>query len=495
MSDKADHQFVENVDAEKSLSPGIHSVDSDAEYLAAQNIEPIIRKMDLRILPVMSILYLMSFLDRTNIGNAKIAGMVKDLHLTDQQYNLCLTCFFFTYAAVEVPSNLMLKKFGAKVWLPFIMVLWGAACIGLGFTTDFATTLVARLALGLAEGGLFPGVTYFLSCWYPRSRMAFRIAFFFSAATVAGAFGGLLAYGIDHMNGIGGLRGWRWIFVIEGLLTVVVAFAAYFFIPHSPQRSLWLSEEDKRVLQYKMDHDGGHPVPFDDSFQWKYVRRGVLDWKLWINFVIYVTMLASLYSVALSLPSIIKGLGYTTTDSAQLHSVPPYIVAAVCVITSAWLADKYMRTPVICGMLIVAIIGWAIMISVKNLHARYAGVFLAAAGSYSAFPPMVALLTSNIGGKTKRATVIGIQVGIGGMAGTISSNIFRAKDAPKYKFGLTIDIILCVVALSFTIINFVAVTFANRQKQRDIDSGKAATYTRQELAEMGDASPYFKFQL
>ena len=246
-------------------------------------------------------------------------------------------------------------------------------------------------------------------------------------------------------------------------------------------------------MRYKIAHDGDIAVPFDDSFQWKYVVAGLLDYQLYLNLICYVSSLVSLYSVALSLPSIVKGLGYTTTDSAQLHSVPPYIVAAFTVVTAAWAADKYKRVPVILSMYLLAIIGWTILYTQKDLHARYAGTFLAAMGSYASFPPTVSLLTSNIGGKTKRATVIGFQVGVGGLAGTISSNIFRAQDAPRYLFGFAIDLGFCCLGFLATLTTFLLMQLANRRKQQMIDSGRAAQFTRQELAEMGDDSPYFKY--
>lgn len=375
------------------------------------------------------------------------------------------------------------------------MMLWGICCIGLGFVRNFDELLATRILLGLAEGGLFPGVTYYLTTWYPRSRIALRIAIFFSAATIAGAFGGLLAFALQKMAGIEKLKGWQWIFIIEGVMTCAVALGAYFFIPNTPAEAHWLTEDEQKIMRYKIAHDGGVEVPFDDSFDWKYVRRGVMDWKLHLNLLMYLGSLVSLYSVSLSLPSIVKGLGYKTVDSAQLHTIPVYIVACFCVVAAAYVADKTgKRSPVVLVMTFLGLIGWTMMYTLTNLHARYAGAFLAAAGSYSAFPPIVAILTSNIGGKTKRAVVIGLQVGIGGLAGTVSSNIFRAKDAPHYKFGIKIDLIASAVCFGATAINMLLLLRANKKKEDCISSGKAASYSREHLAQMGDDSPYFKYR-
>lgn len=151
-----------------------------------------------------------------NIGNAKIEGLQEDLNLTDDQYNWCLTAFFFTYAAFEVPSNLMLKKVRPSIWLPAIMVAWGVVMTLMGIVRNYTGLLTARIFLGVTEAGLFPGVAYYLTNWYKREEMQLRQALFFSAASVAGAFSGLLAFAIGKMSGIAGLHGWQWIFILEG---------------------------------------------------------------------------------------------------------------------------------------------------------------------------------------------------------------------------------------------------------------------------------------
>lgn len=387
----------------------------------------------------------------------------------------------------------------------------GACCLGMGFVQKFDELLVARLMLGLAEGGLFPGVTYYLTTWYPRSKIALRIAIFFSAATIAGAFGGLLAYALQNLDGKDHLKGWQWIFMfvlrtsemcslltrdsVEGLITCIVAFGAYFVIPNTPAEAHWLSEHERNVMKEQIAHDGHNETPFDDTFKWKYVRQGVTDWKLWLNLIQYFASLMTLYSVSLSLPSIVKGLGYKSVGSAQLHTVPVYIVACFCVVAASYLADwSGRRSPVVLGCSLVAMSGWATMYLSSNMKVRYVGAFLAASGAYSSFPPVVAILTSNIGGKTKRATVIGLQVGLGGLSGCVSSNIFRAKDAPHYRFGLAIDLIFTAICFAATILNMVLLMWCNTRKEESIRSGKASSYSKEQLSEMGDDSPYFSYQ-
>ncbi|ORY78227.1 major facilitator superfamily domain-containing protein [Protomyces lactucae-debilis] len=486
-------EFVENISDGKLSNPDLHSGNED--YYKSYNISKIIRKMDLRILPVMSALYLMSFLDRTNIGNARIAGMVTDLKLRPAQYNWAVTSFFFTYFIIEAPSNLMLKKFGAKIWLPFIMVLWAACCLGLGFVTNYTTLLITRLALGLAEGGLFPGVAYYLTTWYPRSMIAFRIAIFFSAATIAGGFGGLLAYGFQNMNGLGGKTGWEWIFIMEGLITFAVAILGYFLIPESPSKVKWLNQEERDVMSWRIAHDGDLRVPMDDSFRWAYVGDALTDWKLWLNLITYWGAAVPLYSVALTLPSIVRGMGYTSIDSAQLHTVPVYIVGCVFVVLAAWVSDRWKRSPVVIIMLCIAVLGWGLALGLpaRNNAARYTSMFFACIGSYGSFVPQLVTLTSNVGGKTKRATAIGIQVGVGGLAGGVPPWLFRASEAPNYPFGCKISMVFAIIGIVSTSINWFLLTIANKRKDEMISSGRAAELSDKELSEMGDRSPYFRY--
>jgi len=490
---------IDNSDMEKQYDSHLEKSEGDkpvflqrAEEDPAQ-IRRILRKCDLRILPVMSILYLLSFLDRTAIGNARIAGLSKDLGMTPMEYNATVTVFFILYGLLEVPSNLMLKKFGASKWLAFIMFWWGTIMTLTAIVKSYEGLLVARLFLGAAEAGLFPGVTYYLTTWYKRSESQFRVGFFFAAATIAGAFGGLLAYGLTRIDA-GSIPGWGWLFLVEGLLTVAAAVMALFAITDSPAKAKFLTHEEQQLLIERLKYDGVD-VPMNNDFQWRFVWDGFLDWKIWTAFVIYVCILTPVYSVALNLPSITVGLGYTG-PTAQLITVPVYIFAAICVIVLALIADKYRaRSAILLFGMIVSLAGYIILYVSYTSGVRYFGAFLAAAGAYGAFPSIVVLVTNNVGGQTKRATQIAILVGIGGMCGMISSNVFRARDAPHYGFGLLINIGLLALGIVVVLINGFFLMTANKNKQRMIDSGEATKYSVQELGDLGDRNPYFKYTI
>lgn len=266
----------------------------------------ILRKMDLRLIPTLALLYLLSFLDRGNIGNAKIEGLQEDLHMQSYQYNWCLTAFFLPYAALEVPSNLLLKRLRPSRWLPSIMVAWGFVVVLMGAAVrGYRGLLAARILLGAAEAGLYPGVAYYLTMWYCRREMQARQALFFSAASVAGAFSGLLAFAISKMDGVAGLEGWRWIFILEGVATVVAALAAFFLLYDFPETAGFLTEEERAFVVFRLKYQGSQPpegpggdgcgggggagtrVAETDEFRWKYIRQAFADWQIWLNVVVY----------------------------------------------------------------------------------------------------------------------------------------------------------------------------------------------------------------
>ena len=199
----------------------------------------LVSRIDIRVIPVLSIMYLLAFLDRTNIANASVFGLNQDLGLVGSQYNTALTMFFVPYIAFEIPSNIILKKLKPHVWLSACMFLFGLVTICQGLVHNYSGLLATRFFLGLAETGMFPGSFYLIGMWYKRSEAQKRYSFFFGSTSLAGAFGGLLASAIGKMNGMRGYLGWRWIFIL-GICSLCAFFpeASVLFknrgCPHMP---------------------------------------------------------------------------------------------------------------------------------------------------------------------------------------------------------------------------------------------------------------------
>jgi MFS family permease len=314
------------------------STGGDSSRFSAAQTKALLRKMDAHLLPFLALLYLLSFLDRTNIGNAKLDTLEKDLGMTGKwDYNIAVSVFFPFYVAAEIPSNLAMKRFRPSIWIPCIMLAWGICTTLMGVVDNFAGLLAVRCALGIAEGGLFPGITYYITLWYKRHECGFRMAVFFSAATVAGAFGGLLARGILEMRGTGGKSGWSWLFIIEGLITFVVAIFAFWAMYDYPDTAKFLKPEEKSEIAQRLEEDRS---ALSDVFDLKYMYDAFKDWKIWVHMFITIGIYTPLYSISIFLPSIVAGLGHEN-ETAQLMTVPPYVVGCACTIAGGWLADKH----------------------------------------------------------------------------------------------------------------------------------------------------------
>ncbi|KAF1999008.1 MFS general substrate transporter [Amniculicola lignicola CBS 123094] len=491
-----------------ALDPGI-----TASSFSHLDEKAILRKMDLRLIPMLALLYLLSFLDRGNIGNARIEGLVDDLGMTGPQYNWCLTVFFFTYAAFEVPSNLLLKRLRPSIWLPSIMVAWGIVMTLMGIVQNYHGLLIARIFLGVTEAGLFPGAAYYITMWYCRHEAQFRQALFFSAASIAGAFSGLLAFGIAKMDGVGGLEGWRWIFILEGILTVLVAIIAFFTLFDFPETASFLTEEERAFVVWRLKfqasikrdkegrivdvirEEGEEMLAQDDTFQWKYVKAAFMDWQIWMNIWVYWGIVAPLYGISLFLPTIIRGLGYTSS-TAQLLTVPIYITASILAVAVAWISDRFgKRYPFILVCLCIMAIGFIMCISTSTPGVIYAGVFIAACALYPAFPGNITWLSNNLAGSTKRATGQAIQIAMGNLAGAMASNFYRSKDAPHYVLGHALElgfIVAGIVALLILVFNYRRI---NAKRERQMAEGAHNGYTPAEMSALGDRALTFRYFL
>ena len=242
----------------------------------------LVAKIDLRVIPVLSIMYLLAFLDRTNIANASVFGLQKDLGLTGNQNNTALTIFFVPYIVFEIPSNILLKKLRPNVWLSACMLLFGIVTVCQGLVQNYSGLLATRFFLGLAETGMFPGSFYLIGMWYKRSEAQRRYSFFFGSTSLAGAFGGLLASAIGKMNGMRGYLGWRWIFILEGTLTCVVAMLFYFLIPSFPEDAKWLDEDQRAYVKARLQKDQGRSAA-ERAIGGKDVLNVFKDFKIFLG--------------------------------------------------------------------------------------------------------------------------------------------------------------------------------------------------------------------
>ncbi|KAK2780763.1 hypothetical protein FQN52_002075 [Onygenales sp. PD_12] len=472
--------------AEIESKETVPSPDSSSEGESSSPIheKALLRKLDLKLLPPLTLLYLLSFLDRSNVGNARLEGLATDVNMTGNQYLTGLTLYFIGYVLFEIPCNIILKRTSPRLWLPTLTLAWGIIATLMGVVTNYGGFLATRFFLGASESGLFPGVVFYLSMWYKRNEQHYRVALFFSAASLAGAFGGILAWGIAHMRGVGGYNGWRWIFILEGLLTVVVAVIAYFFVYNYPATAEFLTPEEREYITFRLKND--NDATRDEPFSWPNVLKAIKDPKVWLYGLGFHTMSLPLYTLSLFLPSIIKDLGYSAAQ-AQLMSVPPYAVAFVLTISTAIFSERLRRrAPFIIGSSCLAIIGYIILLSQNRAGVSYFGTILAAGGIYPATAIVLAWPANNVSGQTKRATANAMQISIGNLGAILGTQLYRTETSPRYFLGHSF-------ALGYLIANTVVVTILWRVLKRANEKKVVERENRAlgVLGEVGDAEGDF----
>ncbi|EXJ77837.1 hypothetical protein A1O3_08996 [Capronia epimyces CBS 606.96] len=459
----------------------------------------VLRKIDWRLLPPLALLYLLAFLDKGNLGNANVAGMSKDLNLTGTQYNLAATMFFIPYAVFEIPSNIVLKILRPSRWITLLVILWGTIIVCAGIVTNYHGLLIARIFLGVAEAGFFPAATFLVSEWYCRFEVQTRMSVFFSAASMAGAFSGLLAYGIQQMDGIANLAGWRWIFIIEGIVTVLTGLAIPFVLPDSPEGASWLTPEEKRFIRYRLERDSGTAegrVETLDHFQTKYLVAAIMDWKLWFTVFIYWGNTIPVYAFSITAPTIIKDLGYTSAQ-AQLLTIPVYFAGLVSTIGFSWAADKRRsRWPFIVIPYGISLIGFLGLLAIphpKLPGLTYAFLFPITIGVYPAVITLVSWVANNIAPTSKRAIGLAMSIMMGNFGGAIGSNIYLRQEAPRYWTGYGVSIACSALAIASTFILKWAYQRENRKRDQLSEEEVRAKYTEAELLDMGDKSPLYRY--
>ncbi|KAG0694934.1 MFS general substrate transporter [Suillus ampliporus] len=475
------------------------------------------RKVDLRLIPILTLMYLLAFLDRSNIGNAKLEGLVTQLDLTGNKFNIALLMFHIPYCLCEFPANLVLKVFRPSRWLPGISFVWGIVMILMSLVKTYPQLVGARVCLGIAEAGLFPGVVYYLTLWYPRHMLQYRIGLFFGGAAVAGAFSGLLAFAIGHMSGIAGLEGWSWIFLLEGLATIVVATIAFFVVLDFPATAKFLTLEERAFVIWKKKYDNSS-VGEEEGFAARHVWAAFGDWQVryrllrasscflpqqndqvWLQILVYMSITGPSSGISLFLPTIIQTFGYSTPIT-QLLTIPPYVAAAMTLFVFAHYSDKLkMRSPFIFAGLVMCLIGFSINISTAPDGVKYFGIFFIVMGSYAAIPAAVSWLGNNLSGHYKRGAGMALHIGIGNFTGAISSVIYRSQDSPRFILGHGVE--LMFVGIGLIVLPIVVFLYKRINAQRDtverlaMERGEKVQYSDEELRELGDRAPDFRYTL
>ena len=371
-------------------------------------------KVTWRLIPLLLLCYIVAYLDRVNVGFAKLQ-MAGDLGFSDTVYGLGAGMFFIGYFFFEVPSNIILHRVGARVWIARIMVTWGIISGGMMFVQTETQFYVMRFLLGLAEAGFFPGIILYLTYWYPSHRRARIVSMFMTGIPLAGVIGGPLSGWImKSWDQVNGLHGWQWMFLLEAIPSVLIGVVVYFYLDDRITSAKWLKDEERDLLQKRIEEEESDKehVPMMQVFK---------SGRMWTMSAIYFTMAMSLYGVSFWLPTIIKGMGVTDNFEIGMLSSLPWIASVFSMLLFARSADKMRerRWHVIVPMLMGST---GLILSVllsSNHYLSFAALILACMGIVSAIPLFWSLPTAFLVGAGAAAGIAAIN-SIANLAGFLA---------------------------------------------------------------------------
>ncbi|CAK5270548.1 unnamed protein product [Mycena citricolor] len=431
----------------------------------------IVRKLDRRLLPTILVIYLMNYIDRQNVTTARLKGLEQDLGLSgnapavhatppltlvpDIQYNVVLSIVYVSYCPFQIPSNMILNYITRPSWyIGSCVVLWGLTSLLTGLTHNYAGIVACRVSLGIPESAFYPGAVYLLSRWYTKKELAFRVALLYGANLTSNAFGSLIAAGIlSKMEGVRGIRAWRWLFFIEGAISIAVGLIAIWSLPDYPNNTRWISSDQRRLAQARLADDAGEADQDNASdTPLAGLKMAICD-PIVLTFAIM--NLAQLFGFSFNnfFPTLTATFGFSTTISLLL-AAPPWIFAACVCCLNAWHADRTgERYFHLSGWWWPVMVGFIISLSTMSVAGRYFSMFLMTIG-YAGFA-MTAVWVSNTIARppAKRAAAIGIVNGVGNVGNIMGSYTWKSKWGPRYHQSMIISLcsLLFASALAFGI--------------------------------------------
>ncbi|OAA57780.1 phthalate transporter [Cordyceps fumosorosea ARSEF 2679] len=453
-----------------------------------QQQRSIMKRIDRRLVLTVGALYCVSLMDRVNMSAANIAGMAKELELTGYRYAIANLVFFITYIVFQPPSTILIRGIGPRVHLSIITFLWGVVTLGMGFTKNHEQLSALRAVLGIFEAGFFPSAVYLLSTWYTRYDVGKRYSVFYIVGCLAAAFSGILCYGLMQLNGRAGLTGWRWIFLVQGLITVTLATAAYWLLVDFPDsdRPTWkfLTKPELKWVVSRIQQDRGDSAI--SKFEMKKFFGNALDLKIWAFAVIFFNTTTITYALAYTLPLILIGNMGFSVGQAQCLVAPPYVFAGFVMYASAVLGDRFrVRGPLIIFNMLLCLVGLPIMGWAQSSGVRYFGVFLVTAGANCNVPTIMSFQANNLRGQWKRAFCSATLVGFGGIGGIAGSLIFRDQDK---KTGYKPGMYACIACAALNIILVIACDLGFKYANDRADKGGKVPESHED-----DGAPDFRY--
>ncbi|PYI02401.1 MFS general substrate transporter [Aspergillus sclerotiicarbonarius CBS 121057] len=448
----------------------------------------IVRKLDRRLLPLLCTLYIFSYLDHGNIGNAKIAGLQDSLHLDDGQWSWVLNSFYLCYTVFEW-TNLLWRLFPAHRYVAALCICWGTAAMCSGAVRNLAELIVCRCLLGVFEASFGAGAPYFLSFFYQRHELGLRVSVLLGMSPIANCFASALAYGITRIRE--GLEPWQYLFLIEGAPTFLISVVVYSFLPDSPGTAPFLDQAERLDAVARLTTVDRTAK---DRVHWKQVGHGLLDYKNYVHMMIHFGCNYSFAGLSNFLPTLIEEMGYTSVH-AQGLTAPPYLGSFFCCLAAAFVSDRWgKRGFVVATCSLIGLAGYLILVCVHDPHhndVRYAGIWLATCGVFPSMAINITWLLNNQGGDSKRGAGMAVLAIFGQCSSFVSSSLFPATNAPNYTRGCAAGAALTGMVVVLAVVLHCTLTLENRSRDRLY--GWASGEEAVDVTDAGDNDSHFRY--
>ncbi|KFY63800.1 hypothetical protein V496_03684 [Pseudogymnoascus sp. VKM F-4515 (FW-2607)] len=443
MDTNMDKEAVELREYSKGLGNGSkptsleESVLVDEEYFQRTS-KSLVRKMDMTMMPIIWVLYMLNYLDRNNISQAKLNGFEKDLGLVGDQFNTAVSILNVGYMIMQLPSNMILTRVRPSLYMPFWVCMWSCISAATAAAQNNTHLIVIRFLLGIAEAPFFPGVFYLLSCWYTRKELALRTAVLYSALILATAFSGLIAAGVfAGLDGAHGLAGWRWLFLIEGAASFCFGVIAIFVLPDFPEvpsgSAKWLLTPEERVVAVERMRRDRVSVEEGSRSVWYGLRLAVTDYRTWV-FTIMLIANHTAYGFNYFYPSIVKGFNLGSTTVTLVLTAPPYLLAACFCFAFGYSSDRLQERGFhISFPMCVAAIGFIISAASLSVPVRYFASFLYICGCFSSNAMVFSWASATLGQTAEKRAAATAIINLLSQLGNIwSPYFFRPQDVTRY---------------------------------------------------------------
>ncbi|KAM0332527.1 hypothetical protein ACHAQA_002810 [Verticillium albo-atrum] len=448
---------------------------SEPEWTPAEE-RAVVRKLDLYLMPLLVAGFFVLQLDRSNIGNAMTDTIVEDLGITRNDVNLGSQLMSVGIIIAEIPSNIILQRLGAPIWLTFQMLVWGTIALTQAWCTDLASFLATRFLLGVFEGGYIPGSQYMLALFYTREELALRTAVFYFGNYSATATGSLIAAGILRMGGVMGMSGWQWLFIIEGAVTLLVFILFVAFLPRSPLHTMpvharfdFFNDRERRILRARVLADDETKGADKAEITLKSLGEALLDYRLWLHMILNMVALVPKGGLQLYGPTIIRGLGFSKTNANLLNAVSSVLVIILSAVISFASDRTHWRGPWCIVAFSWSIIFAGALFGLPNgtdKWARYAVFTLLSGGNALAQGLNDAWVSINAVRPSNRSIGLAMAVMGSNMGGLADNQLFREDDAPKYTRAFLAILLLYAATMPITLAIMGVYWRANRKLAR-----------------------------